>query len=121
VSQANAGGQRSISRNAIDLQGAKVLLRSEQAESIKGKNVIIGEETPKSCEDKSWSREVVLEKAADGKNVLKITVKDSGLRGGGEGTSRQLNERSELCSAEHTEPTSHANRSCQPARPVQLW
>jgi hypothetical protein len=85
VSQANAGGQRSISRNAIDLQGAKVLLRFEQAESIKGKNVIIGEETPKSCEDKSWSREVVLEKAADGKNVLKITVKDSGLRGGGRG------------------------------------
>jgi hypothetical protein len=34
--------------NAIDLQGAKVLVRPEQAESTKGKNVIIDEERPKS-------------------------------------------------------------------------
>jgi hypothetical protein len=38
--------------NAIDLQGAKVLVWPEQAESNKGKNVIIGEEMPKSWEDK---------------------------------------------------------------------
>jgi hypothetical protein len=43
--------------------------------------MIIGEERPKSCEDKIWSSEVVLEKAADGKNILKITVKTSGLGG----------------------------------------
>jgi hypothetical protein len=67
--------------NAIDLQGAKVLLRSEQAESTKGKNVIIDEERPKSWEDKIWSREMVLEKAADGKDILKIIVKASGLEG----------------------------------------
>jgi hypothetical protein len=67
--------------NAIDLQGAKVLLRPEQAETTKGKKVIIGEERPKSCEDKIWSREVMLEKDADGKDVLKITVKASGLAG----------------------------------------
>jgi hypothetical protein len=67
--------------NAIDLQGAKVLVRPDQAESAKGKNVIIGEERPKSCEDKIWSREVVLEKDTDGNDVLKITVKASGLRG----------------------------------------
>jgi hypothetical protein len=69
--------------NAIDLQGAKVLVRSEQAKSTKGKNMIIGEERPKSYEDKIWSREMVLEKDADGKNVLRITVKASGLPGGG--------------------------------------
>jgi hypothetical protein len=40
--------------NAIDLQGAKVLVRLEQAESTKGKNVIIDEEMPKSCENKIW-------------------------------------------------------------------
>jgi hypothetical protein len=57
--------------STIDLQGAKVLVRPEQAESTKGKNVIIGEERPKSCEDKIWSREVVLEKDADGKDVLR--------------------------------------------------
>jgi hypothetical protein len=67
--------------NAIDLQGAKVLLRPEQAETTKGKKVIIGEERPKSCEDKIWSREVMLEKDADGNDVLKITIKASGLAG----------------------------------------
>jgi hypothetical protein len=41
--------------NVIDLQGAKVLVRPEQAESIKDKNVIIGEERPKSWVDKIWS------------------------------------------------------------------
>jgi hypothetical protein len=69
--------------NAFDLQGVKVLVRLEQAESTKGKNVISGKERPKSCEDKIWSREVVLEKDADGKDVLKITAKASGLRRGG--------------------------------------
>jgi hypothetical protein len=67
--------------SAIDLQGAKVLVWPEQAELTKGKNVIIDEERPKSYEDKIWSREVVLEKDADGKDVLKITIKASGLRG----------------------------------------
>jgi hypothetical protein len=32
----------------------KVLVRLEQAESTKGKNVIIDEEMPKSCENKIW-------------------------------------------------------------------
>jgi hypothetical protein len=40
--------------NIIDLQGAKVLVQSEQAKSTKCKNVIIGKERPKSCEDKIW-------------------------------------------------------------------
>jgi hypothetical protein len=45
----------------------------------------------------------VLQKAADGKDVLKITVKASGLgRGGG---SQQLEAKLELCSAKHIEPT----------------
>jgi hypothetical protein len=38
--------------NTIDLHGAKVLVRPEQAESTKGKNVIISEERPKRYEDK---------------------------------------------------------------------
>jgi hypothetical protein len=59
----------------------KVLVRLEQAESTKGKNVIIDKERHKSYEDKIWSREVVLEKDADGKDVLKITVKASRLEG----------------------------------------
>jgi hypothetical protein len=74
--------------NTIYLHGAKVMVWLEQAESTKGKNVIIGEERPKSWDDKIWSREVVLEKAADGKDVLKITVRASGL-GGQAGNSKQ--------------------------------
>jgi hypothetical protein len=89
--------------SAIDLQGAKVLVRPEQAESTKVKNVIIGEERPKSSEDKIWSREVVLEKDADGKDVLKILWT--------RGASQQLEARLELYSAEHTEPTSQTNRA----------
>jgi hypothetical protein len=67
--------------SAIDLQGANVLVRPEQAEFTKGKNVIIDEERPKSCEDRIWSREVVLEKDVNGKDVLKITIKASRLGG----------------------------------------
>jgi hypothetical protein len=43
--------------------------------------VIISEERPKSYEDKIWSREVVLEKDVVGKDVVKITIKASELRG----------------------------------------
>jgi hypothetical protein len=74
--------------SAIDLQGAKVLVRPEHAELTKGKNVIINEERPKSYEDKIWSRELVFEKDADGKDVLEIIVKASGL-GGQAGNSKQ--------------------------------
>ena len=50
-----------------DLNNAKVLIRLEQAEGAKGKNVIIGEERPKNVNDKILAREVVLEKTPDGK------------------------------------------------------
>jgi hypothetical protein len=60
--------------SAIDLQDVKVLVRPERAELTKGKNVIIGEEMPKSYENKIWSREVMLEKDVDDKDILKIIV-----------------------------------------------
>jgi hypothetical protein len=75
--------------HTIELQGAKVLVWTEQAESTKGKNVIIIEGRPKSSDDKILSREVMLEKAIDGNEMLKITIKasesefDLGGRGGG--------------------------------------
>jgi hypothetical protein len=72
--------------NVIDLQGAKVLIRLEQDESTKGKNVIIGEKRCKGLDDKFWSRKVA--KAADGKEALKITLNGSKLGGGGEPTTR---------------------------------
>jgi hypothetical protein len=104
--------------NAIDLQGAKVLVRPDQAELNKGKNVIIGEERPKSCEDKIWSREVLLEKAAHCKNVLKITVKASGLGGGG-GKPATRSKIGTLFRKMHR--ADRLEWSCQLVRPVQLW
>jgi hypothetical protein len=56
---------------------------------LKAKSVIISEERPKSYKDKIWSMEVVLEKTADGKDVLKVTVKTSRLGGGQAGNSKQ--------------------------------
>jgi hypothetical protein len=55
-----------FSVNAIDLQGAKVLVRPEQAEATRGKNVIIDEKRNKGLDDQIWSRKVALTKTADG-------------------------------------------------------
>ena len=41
----------------------------------KAKNVVFGETRPKNADDKILAREVVLEKAPDGKELIKITVK----------------------------------------------
>ena len=63
--------------HSIDLDNAKVLIRPEQTEGAKGKNVIIGEPRPKNVNDKILAREVTLEKTPDGKESLKITIKAS--------------------------------------------
>jgi hypothetical protein len=73
--------------NAIDLQGAKILIQLKHVESTKGKNVVINEERCKSLDDKIWSSKVVLEKEVDGKETLKITLKASKL--GGKPTARR--------------------------------
>ena len=67
--------------HTIDLDNAKILIRPEQAEGAKGKNVIIGEPRPKNVNDKILAREVTLEKVPDGRELLKITVKASRPRG----------------------------------------
>ena len=72
--------------HTIDLSNAKVLIRPEQAEGAQGKNVVIGETRPKNVNDKILDREVVLEKASDGKELIKITVKAK-VPGGQESSS----------------------------------
>ena len=67
--------------HTIDLDNAKILIRPEQAEGAKGKNVIIDEPRPKNVNDKILAREVTLEKVHDGRELLKITVKASRPRG----------------------------------------
>ena len=51
--------------NTMDLQQPKVLVWPHQAESTKGKNVLIGEEKL-TLIGKALTREVVREKSADG-------------------------------------------------------
>ena len=63
--------------HTIDLDNVKVLIRPEQAEGAKEKNIIIGEPRPKNINDKIQAREVTMEKTPDGKESLKITVKAS--------------------------------------------
>ena len=76
-----------FSVHTIDLNNAKVLIRPEQAEGAKGKNVIIVESRPKNVDDTILAREVTLEKSPDGKESLKITIKAS--RPGGQESSSQ--------------------------------
>ena len=88
--------------HTIDLDNVKVLIRPEQAEGAKGKNVIIGEPRPKNINDKIQAREVTMEKTPDGKESLKITVKTSRL-GGKESSSQK---------------TSRPATQARPVRPV---
>ena len=75
----------------IDLDNVKVLIRPEQAEGAKGKNIIIGEPRPKNINDKIQTREVMMEKTPDGEESLKITIKAS--RPGGQESCSQKTSR----------------------------
>jgi hypothetical protein len=70
-----------FSINTIDLQNSNLLIRPEQAEVTKGKNVVIGKNRTITADEKILSREVVVEKTADGKESLKITIKAPTLGG----------------------------------------
>jgi len=58
-----------------------VLLQPEQAKGAEGKNVVFGETMPKNVNGKILAREVVLEKAPDDKELIKIIVKTQVPRG----------------------------------------
>jgi hypothetical protein len=77
-----------FSVNTIDLQNSKVLIRPEQADATKGKNVVIGEKCTITADEKILSREVVVEKTLDDKESLKITIKAHTLGGGGASQSQ---------------------------------
>jgi len=65
----------------LELNNPKVLIRLEQAEGAKGKNVVIGDPRPMNVNDKILAREVK-EKADDGKDTMKIIDKAPRLGGG---------------------------------------
>ena len=61
--------------HTIDLNNAKVLIRPDQVEGAKGKNVIIGDDRPLTVDNKILAREVIQEKTPDGKKNLRIILK----------------------------------------------
>ena len=67
--------------HTLDLNNPKVLIWPEQAKGAKGKNVIIGEPRPNNVNDKVLVRKVVLDKAPDGKESLKVTINAPRLGG----------------------------------------
>jgi hypothetical protein len=67
--------------NTIDLQNSKVLIWPKQVEAAQGKNVVTDEKRTITTDEKVLSRDVVVEKTADGKDSLKITIKAPTLRG----------------------------------------
>ena len=85
--------------HTLELNNPKLLIRPEQAEGAKGKHVVIGDPRPMNTSDKILAREVIKEKTDDGKDTLKIIVRNPRL--GGQGSSPP------------------ENRSADQARPVR--
>jgi hypothetical protein len=73
--------QQLFPMNALDLQGKKVLIRPEAAESANKDNVVIGEPMNSKEKDMTLAREIVLSRKPDGKETIKITIKNPTLRG----------------------------------------
>ena len=71
--------------HTLELNNPKVLIRPEQAKGAKGKNVVIGDPRPMNANEKILAREVIKEKTDDGKDTLKITIRNPRL--GGQGSS----------------------------------
>lgn len=67
--------------NTIDLEGKKVLLRPEQAKSVEGKDVIIGESRVMNKIRNISEREVTVQKSPNGKESLLVTA-NSSMSGG---------------------------------------
>ena len=72
--------------HTIDLNNAKVI-RLDQAEGAKGKNVIIGDDRPLIVDNKILASEVIQEKTPDGKKNLRIILKPRTLGGQGDSSS----------------------------------
>ena len=122
--------------HTLELNNPKVLIRPEQAEGAKGKQVVIGDPRPMNTSDKILAREVIKEKTDDGKDTLKIIIRNPRL--GGQGSSppenRSADQARPVRSVSPTGPTGQtgssgrSDRSCdrprtfKPKRPeVGTW
>jgi hypothetical protein len=67
--------------NVIDFEGKKVLIWPDIADKGKGKEVIIGDARKIDENNKIYCRKVVVEKAPDGGETLKIIITTSNTGG----------------------------------------
>jgi len=65
--------------NTMTLEGKKMLIRPNIAESANKDNVVIGELRKSKDGDKVLGRQVVLDKQPDGGEIIKITIKNPAL------------------------------------------
>ena len=90
--------------HTLELNNPKVLIWPEQDEGAKGKHVVIGDPRPTNTSDKILAQEVIKENTDDGKDTLKVIVRNPRL--GGQGSSPPENR-----SADQARPV-------RPVRPV---
>jgi hypothetical protein len=69
--------QSPFSVNKLDMENPAVLIRSEQADMMKGKNVVIGDPIPERDAESTPSRRVVVEKIPNGEETITITIRGS--------------------------------------------
>ena len=84
--------------HTLELNNPNVLIRPKQAEGAKGN---IGDPRPMNTSDKILAREVIKEKSDDGRDTLKIIIRNP--RFGGQGSSS---------------PENRSADQAQPVRPV---
>jgi hypothetical protein len=63
--------------NKLDMENLVVLIRLEQADTTKGKNVVIGDPRLENDAGLTPSRKVVMEKLPDGEETITITIRGS--------------------------------------------
>ena len=69
--------------HTLELNNPKILTRPDQTEGAKGKNTVIGDPKPMNANDKILAGEVIKEKTDEGKDTLKITIRNPRLGGQG--------------------------------------
>jgi hypothetical protein len=69
--------QSLFSVNKLDLENPAVLIYLEQADTTKGKNVVISEPRPERDGESTSSRKVVMEKLPNGEEIITITIRGS--------------------------------------------
>jgi hypothetical protein len=63
--------------NKLDLENPTILIRLEQADTTKGKNVVVSDPRPVNVAGPTPSHKVVVEKISDGEAMITITIRVS--------------------------------------------